>query len=40
LTKARMMPRMALTSRDDHPVLVKIVRTVFRVAWVRLGGWK
>src|SRR5437870_8194332 len=39
-TSARMMPRTALTSRDDQPVLVKIVRSVFRVAWVRDGGWK
>jgi hypothetical protein len=39
-TSARMIPRMALTSRDDQPVLVKIVRSVFFVAWVREGGWK
>ena len=39
-TSARMIPRIAFTSRDDQPVLVKIVRIVFRVAWVRDGGWK
>ena len=35
-----MMPRTAFTSRDDQPVLVKMVRMVLRVAWVREGGWK
>ena len=35
-----MMPRTAFTSRDDQPVLVKMVRMVFFVAWVRDGGWK
>ena len=29
------MPRTAFTSLDDQPVLVKIVRIVFFVAWVR-----
>ena len=38
LTKARMIPRTAFTSRDDQPVLVKMVRIVFLVAWVREGG--
>jgi hypothetical protein len=33
-------PRTAFTSRDDQPVLVKMVRSVFFVAWVRDGGWK
>ena len=40
LTRARMIPRIAFTSRDDQPVLVKMVRMVFLVAWVREGGWK
>ena len=40
LSSARTTPRIALTSRDDQPVLVKIVRSVFLVAWVREGGWK
>ena len=31
-TSARTMPRIAFTSRDDQPVLVKIVRSVFLVA--------
>jgi hypothetical protein len=31
-TSARITPRMALTSRDDQPVFVKIVRSVFFVA--------
>jgi len=35
-----MIPRTALTSRDDQPVFVKIVRMVLRVAWVRDRGWK
>jgi hypothetical protein len=30
--RARMMPRTAFTSRDDQPVLVKMVRIVFLVA--------
>ena len=33
-----MTPRTAFTSRDDQPVLLKIVRSVFFVAWVRDGG--
>ena len=36
----RTMPRTALTSRDDQPVLVKIERIVLRVTWARSGGWK
>jgi hypothetical protein len=39
-TSARMTPRTALTSREDQPVFVKMVRSVFFVAWVRDGGWK
>jgi hypothetical protein len=39
-TSARRIPRTALTSRDDQPVLVKMVLMVLRVAWVRDGGWK
>src|SRR5206468_11532296 len=39
-TSARMIPRTAFTSREDQPVLVKIVRRVFLVASVRDGGWK
>jgi hypothetical protein len=35
-----MTPRIALISRDDQPVLVKIVLSVFFVAWVLEGGWK
>src|SRR5687768_15737169 len=31
-TSARRIPRTALTSRDDQPVLVKMVRMVLRVA--------
>ena len=34
---ARMTPRTALTSRDDQPGLVKIVRSVLWVAWRPLG---
>ena len=34
-----MIPRIAFTSRDDQPVLVKMVRMVFLVASVRDGGW-
>ena len=34
-----MIPRTAFTSREDQPVLVKIVRSVFLVACVRDGGW-
>src|SRR4051794_4565971 len=37
---ARKIPRTALTSRDDQPVLVKIVRIVLRLACVLDGGWK
>ena len=37
-TNARIIPRTAFTSREDQPVLVKIVRMVFFVAWVREGG--
>src|SRR5437867_1552258 len=40
LTSARMIPRTAFTSRDDQPLLVKMVRIVFLVARVREGGWK
>ena len=39
-TSARKIPLTAFTSREDHPVLVKIVRMVFFVDWVRDGGWK
>jgi hypothetical protein len=39
-TSARITPRTAFTSRDDQPVFVKIVRSVFLVACVREGGWK
>jgi hypothetical protein len=35
-----MIPRTAFTSRDDQPAFVKIVLSVFFVAWVREGGWK
>src|SRR4051812_20309627 len=37
-TKARITPRTAFTSREDQPVLVKMVRSVFWVARVRDGG--
>ena len=36
---ARIIPRTALTSRDDQPVLVKIERMVLCVVRDRSGGW-
>ena len=39
-TSARMIPRIACTSRFDQPALVRMVRIVLRVAGVRSGGWK